>query len=121
MTQLLSQIPACPPMHRRPVDPNAGSDFRDIRTRQNGTNRVQALLDNRQDNQSQSRPPRSTDAPRRRRAQGAETDRCRRSTGERVSHISRRKTMPTAPNVRLQLMRYGAGSTGVRNEFGEPL
>jgi hypothetical protein len=65
--QLLSQIPAYPPMHRRPVHPDAGSDFRDIRTRQNGANRVQALLNHRQDNQSQSRPPRSTDAPRRRR------------------------------------------------------
>ena len=57
--QLLSQIPANPPVNRGPVHPDAGGDLRYIRTRQHGTNRVQALLDHRQDNQRQSRPPRS--------------------------------------------------------------
>lgn len=34
-------------MQRRPMHPDPGSDFRDIRTGQHRTNRVQALLDNR--------------------------------------------------------------------------
>jgi hypothetical protein len=45
--------PADPPMHRRPVHPDARRDFRDIRTGQHRTNRVQTLPDNRQDNKSQ--------------------------------------------------------------------
>jgi hypothetical protein len=91
--RLLTEIAAHPAVNRRPMNPNAGSDLRDIRTRQHRTNGIQALLNHRQDNQSQSRPSRSADAPRRRRAQGAETDRCHRSPGERVSHISRRRTL----------------------------
>ena len=44
----------------------------DISAIQNRPDRVQALLDNRQDNQCQSRPPQS-DAPRKRRTRVAET------------------------------------------------
>ena len=44
----------------------------DLSAFQNRPDRVQALLDNRQDNQCQSRPPQS-DAPRKRRTRVAET------------------------------------------------
>src|SRR5215212_4071092 len=57
--QLLTQIAAQPTVNRRPVHPDTGSNLGDIRTGQHRTHRVQTLLDNRQDNQSQSRPPRS--------------------------------------------------------------
>jgi hypothetical protein len=50
----------------------ASGNADDISAIQNRPDRVQALLDNRQDNQCQSRPPQS-DAPRKRRTRVAET------------------------------------------------
>ena len=50
----------------------ASGYFDDISAIQNRPDRVQALLDNRQDNQCQSRPPQS-DAPRKRRTRVTET------------------------------------------------
>ena len=87
--QLLSQIPAHPPMHRRPMHPSPAGDLGDIRTAQHRPHRIQPLLDDRQDNQRQSRPPRARDAPRRRPAQGCRTD--------PVSHISWRTTVAHHP------------------------
>ena len=62
----LSQIPRYPPMHRRAMHPRPRPNLDDIHTAQHSPDRVQALLDHRQDNQSQSRPPRVRNAPRRR-------------------------------------------------------
>lgn len=56
--QLLGQIPTHPPMHRRPMHSTAGGYLHHVRPGQHRTNRVQPLLNNRQDNQRQSRPPR---------------------------------------------------------------
>jgi hypothetical protein len=55
--KLISEIPANPPVHRRPVHSHLGGNLDHISAIQDRTNRVQALLDNRQDNQCQSRPP----------------------------------------------------------------
>jgi hypothetical protein len=60
--QLPSQIPRDPPVQRRPVHSHPGGHLGNLSAIQDRTDRVQALLDNRQDNQSQSRPPQS-DAP----------------------------------------------------------
>jgi hypothetical protein len=59
-------IPRGPPVQRRPVHPHPGGYLDNISAIKDRTDRVQALLDNRQDNQSQSRPPPS-DVPRKRR------------------------------------------------------
>ncbi len=62
----LSQIPRHPPMHRRAMHPRSRRHLDDIHAAQHSPDRVQALLDHRQDNQCQSRPPRVRNAPRRR-------------------------------------------------------
>lgn len=54
--QLLHQISPDPAMQRRPVHPNVSGHLHHVRATQHRTNRVQALLDHRQDNQRQSRP-----------------------------------------------------------------
>jgi hypothetical protein len=70
--QLASQIPRHPPVQRRPVHTHPGSYLSNLSAIQDRADRVQALLDNRQDNQCQSRPP-QPDAPRKRRTRVAET------------------------------------------------
>ena len=85
---LLTQIPRDPAMQRRPMHTYPSGDLDDISPCQHSPDRVQALLDNRQDNQSQSRPPeiptpRGDIEPRL-----TETDHCRRSPGGRVSRIT---------------------------------
>jgi hypothetical protein len=67
----------------------------DISAIQNRPDRVQALLDNRQDNQCQSRPPQS-DAPRKRRTRVAETKPLSQITWPRdVAHQSPEDTSLT--------------------------
>ena len=61
--QLVGQIPAHPPVHRGPMHTGLAVDLGDLRTRQNRSSRIQPLFDDRQHNQSQSRPPRSTGRP----------------------------------------------------------
>jgi hypothetical protein len=76
---------ACP-VHARP-----GGYLHHVSAIQDRANRVQALLDNRQDNQCQSRPPNST--PHGNVAQGwPKLSHCRRSLGGGMSHVSRRRT-----------------------------
>jgi hypothetical protein len=70
--KLPGQVPRHPPVHRRPVHSRQGSYLHHVSAIQDRANRIQALLDNRQDNQCQSRPPQS-DAPRKRRTRMAET------------------------------------------------
>ena len=70
--QLAGEIPRDPPVQRRPVHSRPGGYLANLSAIQDRPDRVQALLDNRQDNQCQSRPPRS-DAPRKRRTSVAET------------------------------------------------
>src|SRR5215475_3263767 len=69
---LPGQVPGDPPVDRRPVHSQTGSYLRHPGAVQDRADRVQALLDNRQDNQCQSRPPRR-DVPRKRRTRVAET------------------------------------------------
>jgi hypothetical protein len=70
--QLPGQIPRQPPVHCRPVHSHPGGYLNYFSAIQNCADGIQALLDNRQDNQCQSRPPRS-DVPRKRRTRVAET------------------------------------------------
>ena len=70
--ELVRQIPRHPPVHGRPVHSQLRGHFHHIRPVQGCPDRVQALLDNRQDNQCQSRPPKP-DAPRKRRTRVTET------------------------------------------------
>jgi hypothetical protein len=70
--KLPGQVPGHPPVHRRPVHSQPGGHLCDLSAVQDRADRVQALLDNRQDNQCQSRPPRR-DVPRKRRTRVAET------------------------------------------------
>ncbi len=51
------QIPPGPGMQRLPRHPDLSSHLGDFRTRQHCPNRIQPLLDHRQRNQCQSRPP----------------------------------------------------------------
>ena len=51
------QVPANPPMQSRPANTNLLGDLNHAGTTQNRTHSIQTLLDNRQDNQCQSRPP----------------------------------------------------------------
>jgi hypothetical protein len=61
--KLPGQIPRYPPVQRRPVHSRQGSHLHHVSAIQDRANRIQALLDNQQDNQCQSRPP-QPDAPR---------------------------------------------------------
>ena len=54
--QLASQIPCHPPVHCRPVHSQPGGYPGNLSAIQDRADRVQALLDNRQDDQCQSRP-----------------------------------------------------------------
>jgi len=90
--QLLAQIPGQPAVYRRPVHPQPGRHLRDVRARQNRPDRVQPLLENRQDNQSHSRPPKVWTPHGDAQLRVAEPARCRTSTGGRPSHINRRRT-----------------------------
>jgi len=54
----LEEIAPQPRMHTHPGHPDRGCDLGHRRARQDGTDRVQTLLNLRQDNQSHSRPPR---------------------------------------------------------------
>jgi len=69
--QLVGEIPRHPPVQRRPVHSCPGGYLHHLSAIQDRADRVQALFDNRQDNQCQSRPPQS-DAPRKRRTRVAE-------------------------------------------------
>jgi Helix-turn-helix domain len=93
--QLIGQIPGHPPVQRRPVHSHPGSYLSNLSAIQDRANRVQALLDNRQDNQCQSGlpspTPRGNVAP-----EWPEQGHCRRSPGRRMSHVSRRRT-PVCP------------------------
>ena len=55
----LSPVPGHPPVQRRPVHTYASGYFDNVSAIQDRPDRIQALLDNRQDNQCQSRPPQS--------------------------------------------------------------
>jgi hypothetical protein len=82
--QLAGQIPRYPAVQRRPVHSRPGGYLNYFSAIQNCSHSIQALLDNRQDNQCQSRPPRS-DVPRKRRTRVAET--------RPLSHITWRKNV----------------------------
>ena len=87
-SKLPGQIPRHPPVHRRPVHSHPGGYLNNISAIQDRPDRVQALLDNRQDNQTQSRPPQH-DIPRKRRTRVAETG--------PLSHITWRKNVARQP------------------------
>ena len=76
-SQLLSQIPSDPAMQHGPVHPNLRGNLDDIRPGKHRTNRVKTLLNHRQDNQRQSRPPQSQTPPRRRQNQTDRASHCR--------------------------------------------
>ena len=57
--ELAGQIPRDPPVHRRPVHAHPSGYLRYLSAVKDRPNCVQALLNNRQDNQCQSRPPQS--------------------------------------------------------------
>jgi len=82
------QIPADPSMQGRPADPNLVSDFDHAATTKNCTHSIQTLLDNRQDNQCQSRPPQVLTPREDVRTQSADHGHCRASTGGRMSRIT---------------------------------
>ena len=82
--QLAGEIPRYPPVQRGPVHSHPGRYFHDISAIQDRADRIQALLNQRQDDQCQSRPPRS-DVPRKRRTRVAET--------RPLSHICWRKNV----------------------------
>jgi hypothetical protein len=73
----------------------------DISASQNRANRVQPLLNNRQDNQCQSQPP-QPDAPRKRRTRVAETKPLSQITWQKnVAHQSPEDSRPTARTAEL--------------------
>ncbi len=55
--ETVQQIPLHPPVHRRTMHPRLRRDLGHVTAVQDRPDYVQPLLDNRQDNQSQSRPP----------------------------------------------------------------
>jgi len=55
--ELPTQIPPDPTMQGRPMHPHSCGDLNHSSPCQHSPDRVQALLDNRQNNQCQSRPP----------------------------------------------------------------
>src|SRR5690349_13922155 len=57
--QLAGEIPRYPPVQRGPVHSHPGRYFHDISAIQDRADRIQALLNQRQDDQCQSRPPQS--------------------------------------------------------------
>jgi len=72
-SQLAAQIPRNPPVQCRPMHPHLGGYVDHVSTIQDRADRVQALFDNRQDNQCQSRPP-QPDVPRKPRTRVAEDE-----------------------------------------------
>ena len=92
-----------PPMHRRAMHTRSRRNLDDIHAAQHSPDRVQALLDHRQDNQCQSRPPRVRNAPRRHPNPDCRSRPSRTSADGPVSHISRRNTS-TCPGAWLHLM-----------------
>jgi len=71
--------------------------LRDVRPTHDGSDRVQPLLDDRQDNQRQSRPPRVRAPHGDAAAQSAERGPRRTSPGGRPSRITRRRTPRSLP------------------------
>jgi hypothetical protein len=88
-------------MQRLTRHPNLGGHLGDLRSRQHGPNRVQPLLDNRQDNQCQSRPPCLEDARGASRHRMAEHDRRQASADTRLFErlAIRPENGPTIPFV----------------------
>lgn len=98
--QALGQIPGHPPKQGGSLHADIGRDLVQRDIAQDGPHRVQALLDDRQDNQCQSRPSPVQDAPRRRHGSRCRGRRPRRtSPGVSMSHITWHNTHAVTPRI----------------------